>query len=239
MPHPLFGYYHRVQPWSRAPAQRSLAVDPAALRRHAAAIRGRGLSLTTASAAVAQGSGRAAALTFDDGYADNLEHGVPALASEGAVGTVYVVVSQIGAADGRFGGAARMLTLAELRDLQAAGWEIGSHTLSHPRLSDLDEAAQRREILESKARLEDLLGTPVGSLAYPYGLYDATTLRVAEEAGYTHAVTTAKRGGSDSPFAIPRMSLGGYGLRALKQSIKLELRLRLRLRRKRGTGRPR
>lgn len=186
-----------------------------------------------------QGPERAAALTFDDGYADNLEHGVPALASEGAVGTVYVVVSQIGKGDGRFAGAARMLTLAELRDLQAAGWEIGSHTLTHPRLCDLDRASQRREIVDSKARLEDLIGTPVRSLAYPYGLYGETTLRLAEEAEYTHAVTTAKRGGSDSPFAIPRMSLGGYGLRALKQSLKLELRLRLRLRRERGTGRER
>jgi peptidoglycan/xylan/chitin deacetylase (PgdA/CDA1 family) len=164
------------------------------------------------------GCGYAAALTFDDGYADNLEHGVTALASEGVVGTVYVVVSQIGVAEGRFAGSARMLNLTELRDLQLAGWEIGSHTFSHPRLCDLDEAAQRREIVESKARLED-------SLAYPYGLYDERTLRIAEEAEYTHAVTTAKRGGSDSPFAIPRISLGGYGARALKQSIKLKLNL--------------
>lgn len=225
MPHPLFGYYHRVQPWSRDPARRSLAVDPETLRRHAAAIRRSGLALTTASEAMAAGAARAAALTFDDGYADNLEHGVAALAAEGAVGTVYVVVSKIGEAGGPSAATPRMLTLAELRELRASGWEIGSHTMSHPRLSELDEAAQRRELSESKTRLEDLLGSPVRSLAYPYGLYNALTLRIAEESGYTHAVTTARRGGSDSPFAVSRLSLGGYGLRAVKQSLKLRLRL--------------
>ena len=227
MPHPLCAYYHRVQPWSRDPARRNLAVDPIALRRHAAAIRSHGLSMTTASQAMAAG-GRVAALTFDDGFADNLEHGVAALADEGAVGTVYVVVSRIGATDGNDPDAGRMLTLAELRDLRAVGWEIGSHTLSHPRLPDIDEPSQRREVLESKKRLEDLLGVTVASFAYPYGLYDATTLRLVQEAGYTHAVTTAKRGGGVSPFAVPRTSLGGYGFRAMKQVLKLRCLLWLR-----------
>lgn len=221
MQHPVAGYYHRVQPWSRDPARHSLAVDPAAIRSHARMIQRRGLALGRLSEAIAD-PGRIAALTFDDGYADNLEHGVAALAEAGAVGTVYAVVSQIGmgAADG-----ARMLTPGELRELHALGWEIGSHTLSHPRLPELDEAAQRRELVESKARLEDLLGAPVRSLSYPYGLYSQAMLRIVEEAGYDNAVTTAKRGGADSPFAVSRLSLGGYGLRAAKQSGKLAIRL--------------
>jgi len=165
-----------------------------------------------------------AALTFDDGYADNLEHGATALAEEGGVGTVYAVVSQIGTGDPS---GVRMLTLGELRQLHALGWEIGSHTLSHPRLTDLDVPMQRRELVESKARLEDMLGAAVRSLAYPYGLYSQTTVRIAEEAGYDNAVTTAKRGGAGSRFAVPRVSLGGYGLRATKQCVKLSIRLLL------------
>lgn len=234
MPHPLFAYYHRVQPWSRDPARRNLAVDPFSLRRHAAAIRRHGLTMTTASRAMAAG-GRMAALTFDDGFADNLEHGAAALAEEGAVGTVYVVVSRIGTCEGRHAEAARMLTVEELRALMAAGWEIGSHTLTHPRLTDMDEPSQRREIHESKWRLEDLLGVGVASLAYPYGLYNATTLRLAEEAGYTNAVTTAKRGGDGSPFAVSRVSLGGYGLRAMKQVLKLRCLLWLHDRERRAS----
>lgn len=222
MHHPVAGYYHRVQPWSRDPARRSLAVDPAAIRRHARIIQRRGLAIGRLSEAITD-PGRIAALTFDDGYADNLEHGAAALAEAGGVGTVYVVVSQIGTADAH---GARMLTLSELRELLALGWEVGSHTLSHPRLPDLDDAAQRRELVESKARLEDLLGAPVRSLAYPFGLYSQATVRIAEEVGYANAVTTAKRGGADSPFAVPRLSLGGYGFRAAKQSVKLALRLR-------------
>lgn len=222
MNHPLMGYYHRVQPWSPDPSRRKLAVDPESLRRHARMIRSRGLTLLTVSGAMRAAGTGAAALSFDDGFADNLEFGVGALASEGGVGTVYVVVSKIGAAAGRAGG---MLSLPELRRLVAAGWEIGSHSLSHPRLPELGEAAQREEIHGSKRRLEDLLGAAVRSFAYPYGLHDPVTVRLVEEAGYENAVTTAKRGGGESRFEVPRLSLGGYGFRALKQGLKLRLRL--------------
>ncbi len=224
--YPIIGYYHRVQPWASDPSRRSLGVDPGALRRHARLAKSRGLSLAGVSDAVAMGHGVAAALTFDDGFADNLEHGVPALAAEGAVGTVYVVVSMIGRTPEAGAGHSRMLDVAELRSLVSVGWEIGSHTLSHPRLSELPESRQRTELCESRRRLEDLLGTKVRSLAYPYGVHSADTVRIAEEAGYETAVTTAKRGGGTGPFDIPRLSLGGYGARALKQELKLRWHLR-------------
>ena len=222
MNHPLMGYYHRIQPWSPDPLRRKLAVDPKSLRRHAQTIRGRGFKLLTVSDAISAAESGAAALSFDDGYSDNLEFGIDALASEGGVGTVYVVVSEIGASAGEVGS---MLSVHELRQLAAAGWEIGSHSLSHPRLTELDEAAQREEIHGSKKRLEDLLGTEVRSFSYPYGSYSPVTVRLVEESGYSNAVTTAKRGGSESRFEIPRLSLGGYGLRAFKQRLKLRLRL--------------
>ncbi|MBM4115325.1 MAG: polysaccharide deacetylase family protein [Phycisphaerae bacterium] len=222
MNHPLMGYYHRVQPRSSDPSRRGLAVDPESLRQHARLIRQRGLALRTVSDSLDAAGPGAAALSFDDGFADNLEYGVDALASEGGVGTVYVVVSAIRTAGGPAG---EMLSLKELRQLAAAGWEIGSHSVSHPRLPELSEADQRAQVRDSKRQLEDLLGAAVRSFAYPYGLYSPVTVRLVQEAGYANAVTTAKRGGGTSRFEIPRLSLGGYGFRAVKQSLKLRLRL--------------
>ncbi len=181
----------------------------------------------TASDAFQNASNQAAALTFDDGYADNLEVAVPLLQSCGVRGTIYVVADEIGRAKPSWSRQAveqvdRLLTAAELRQLHQAGWEIGSHCCQHVRLAQLPESVQREELGRSKAMLEDLLGVSVLSLAYPYGEYSPVTERLAAELGYTHAFTTAKRGGSDSAFALKRYSLGGYGLRSVRQVLKLQ-----------------
>lgn len=76
------------------------------------------------------------------------------------------------------------LTPAELRELEAAGVAIGSHSLTHPCLDmcSTDEAVA--ELTESRQRLEDLLGHPVRSLAYPNGNVDDRVVRAAERSGY-------------------------------------------------------
>ncbi len=209
---------------------------PEALARHVRMLQRAGYQVLTASEAVASAHPRAAGLTFDDGYADNLEIALPLLASLGVKvkGTIYVVTGEIGGAKPTWTTKGqeqidRLLTNAELLAVQQAGWEIGAHGQSHVRLSQLSEAAQRGELCGSKARLEDLLGRPVTSFAYPYGDYSALTRRLVEEAGYTHAFTTAKRGGDGSRFALERYSLGGYGFRSARQVVKLQLALLRRL----------
>lgn len=199
-------------------------MSPDALVRHAQILKANGFKLTTVTEA-ARSQGRVAALSFDDGFADNLQVGAPALASVGAVGTVYVIAS---APDERSGAFDRRLTDDEVLQLSAAGWEIGSHTATHPRLSECSEVQQREEIAGSKKRLEDLVGKAVTSLAYPFGAYSDTTLRLAKEAGYENAVTTSKFGGGDSAFNILRVSLGGYGFRAWKQTMRLRWHLLLK-----------
>lgn len=223
----ILGYYHQVRPWPPQGLGMGLGVAPDTVVRHATMLRRAGYRLATVSDAAAD-DGKAGALTFDDGYADNLEHAVPALAAIGAVGTVYVVASEIGRdrpswMDAATQGADRLLTAAELGEMLRAGWEVGSHCDAHVRLPQLSPQAQREQIHASKARLEDRLSCPVRSLAYPYGAYSEVTCRLAEEAGYTTAVTTAKRGGTASPYAVSRYSLGGYRLRAARQNLKLRL----------------
>jgi len=103
----------------------------------------------------------------------------------------------------------RLLTLPEIRRLLAAGMEIGSHTISHPKLSQLTAESSWREIAESRGELEKALGVPVWSVAYPFGGTDAVSTRemqLAERAGYDCAFINFGGGfRKGTPwFGIPR-----------------------------------
>jgi peptidoglycan/xylan/chitin deacetylase (PgdA/CDA1 family) len=105
----------------------------------------------------------------------------------------------------------RPLTVEELGSLQGGGLvEVGAHTVNHPLLADLPLRRQRREIEESKARLEEILGHPVQSFSYPYGKprdYSAQTVDVVRKAGFACACSTSVdvvRQFSD-PFQLPRV----------------------------------
>ena len=82
--------------------------------------------------------------------------------------------------------------------------------MTHPALSALPAALQRDEILKSKARLEEFLGSPVDSFAYPYGKrgdYTAETVAIVQEAGFSCACSNfagvVER--LSNPFQLPRM----------------------------------
>ena len=81
------------------------------------------------------------------------------------------------------------ITWQEARELEAGGIEVGSHTLTHPVLTQVGDAQLERELGESKARLEAELHRPVELLCYPNGNIDARILRAAKRAGYRAAVT--------------------------------------------------
>jgi peptidoglycan/xylan/chitin deacetylase (PgdA/CDA1 family) len=103
-----------------------------------------------------------------------------------------------------------------LRELAGAGMSIGSHGHSHRALGMLDEEAQRRDLRESRDRLEAELGRGVAALAYPYGwpgTFTATTGRLAAEAGYRLAFSSLEGvnhpGGDDfAPMALRRLNVG-------------------------------
>jgi peptidoglycan/xylan/chitin deacetylase (PgdA/CDA1 family) len=84
----------------------------------------------------------------------------------------------------------RLMDITQIRDMQAAGITIGSHTLSHPQLPDCTPEDMRTEIADSKARLEDVLSTPVTHFAYPFGLYNDKARRLVEQCGYRSACST-------------------------------------------------
>lgn len=121
-------------------------------------------------------------LTFDDGYDEHFAFVTRVLTHYAVRGTFFVYTDAVGLAEN--------LSWDEMRLMQSAGMDIQSHTLSHPDLTRLDDAALAAELRQSKHIIEQSLGTPVTSLAYPYGLYNRRVEDAARAAGYRLAVTT-------------------------------------------------
>lgn len=137
-------------------------------------------------------TGRTVTLSFDDGYADN-RAACEELMKRGMRATWFIVSGSIGKPpawpdDGRPAG--RLLNAGELREMRENGMEIGSHTVNHVRLPDVDDDRLMQELTRSKATLEGLLGSPVNSFAYPYGAWDTRCAEAAKQAGYAAACTT-------------------------------------------------
>ncbi|MFM8617941.1 MAG: polysaccharide deacetylase family protein [Opitutaceae bacterium] len=137
--------------------------------------------------------GRKFAVTFDDGYASVLTHALPELRAHGAVGIQFLVAGRIGGfnewdvAEGER--PAKLMDAAGVRAWLDAGQQIGSHTLTHPRLTSLSRSAQRAEIRDSRLMLEDQFGCAVRHFCYPYGDLDGAVADLVGEAGYESACT--------------------------------------------------
>lgn len=137
-------------------------------------------------------AGRTAVITFDDGYVDNLA-ACEELQKRGMRASWFIVTGSIGKApqwpaEGRPAG--RLLNAAELREMRENGMEIGSHTVNHVRLTEVDDVRLAQELSDSRVELEEALGNAVNSFAYPYGAWDARCSLAVKQAGYTSACTT-------------------------------------------------
>lgn len=175
------------------------------------------VSLAEAQQRIASGRNRwpTACITFDDGYADNRRSAIPLLLKYRIpftyfVSTDHVLHGQPFPHDLKAGQPLAVNTLAHLRELAAAGVEIGAHTLSHADLGALDSVDRLRdEIVGSKQELEDAVGAPVRYFAFPYGQHEnlsAAAFRVAYEAGFA-GVCSAYGGYNfpgDDPFHLRR-----------------------------------
>jgi peptidoglycan/xylan/chitin deacetylase (PgdA/CDA1 family) len=205
--------YHAVSAhWPAA-----LSVTPQALERQLALLSRRGYVGARFSDAIAHPPRRpTVAVTFDDNYRSVLEVAKPILDRFGYPGTIYVPTDWVG--DPRpmcwpgidhWIGTEHEHELAsldwdELRALTDAGWEIGSHTCTHPHLTQVDDATLQRELESSRARIEDELRRPCHSLAYPYGDWDDRVLEATRGAGYEYAGTIPRLLYPPRPLKWPR-----------------------------------
>lgn len=150
------------------------------------------------------------ALSFDDGMDNNHSVLLPILQALGLPATVYVATGLIGQPNPWIaaGVGARMMTADELRELAAAGVELGAHTVNHVDLADADAETCRREVAESRAQLEAIAGGPVRSFAYPFCRYGDAALAAVAEAGFANAVTCLGNG-SWAPLEVRRAMITG------------------------------
>jgi peptidoglycan/xylan/chitin deacetylase (PgdA/CDA1 family) len=208
--------YHAVSPdWAS-----EMAVTPARLEAQVHALLRRGYrSAGFHSAVTGAGGRRALAVTFDDGFRSVYRHARGPLERLGVDATVFVVTDFVGTgrpmvwpgieswAAGADAGELIPMSWDELAELADAGWEIGSHTATHPHLTRCDRATLERELRASRERCEDRLGRPCRSLAYPYGDFDDRVAAAAAEAGYVTAGTLPDRLHPASPLRWPRVGV--------------------------------
>jgi peptidoglycan/xylan/chitin deacetylase (PgdA/CDA1 family) len=118
--------------------------------------------------------GRELAITFDDGYRDNLQNAAPVLQRLSLPATFFVVTQWVGTGvvpfwDDERGMRYPWMTWAEVRALHRRGFEIGVHTRTHADLGKVRGGAAADEILGARLELEAQLDAPAASFAYPYG----------------------------------------------------------------------
>jgi peptidoglycan/xylan/chitin deacetylase (PgdA/CDA1 family) len=102
------------------------------------------------------------------------------------------------------------ITSRQVRALLAAGWELASHTLNHPDLTTLDEAALRHEVADSRTELRRRFGVPVDFFCYPAGRFDARVIAAVRAAGYRGATTTIEGyAAADQRYELNRVRVNG------------------------------
>jgi peptidoglycan/xylan/chitin deacetylase (PgdA/CDA1 family) len=120
-------------------------------------------------------------LSFDDGYLSQYTHARSTLAAVGWPGVLNLIVDNIGK-----GG----LTRHQVRAMLADGWELDSHTITHPDLTHVDDARLWHEVYDSRIELQREFHVPVEFFCYPAGRYDAHVVAAVRAAGYLGATTT-------------------------------------------------
>jgi peptidoglycan/xylan/chitin deacetylase (PgdA/CDA1 family) len=205
--YPFVLCYHGVGPISVTEDPLRLFVSRQLFSRHLDVIQRLGYELLTVTELwrlVQSGSDAwgKAAITFDDGLVRTAQEAVPVLLERGVPCSMFVSTGLLGKPHPDLDGA-MIMTPSEVVELAAAGVEIGAHSVDHVRLDELSHADALDQLRRSRTVLEDLLGKPVTSMAYPYGRASEQTIRAAGEAGYEMACV-CDGPGPWQPLRIPR-----------------------------------
>jgi peptidoglycan/xylan/chitin deacetylase (PgdA/CDA1 family) len=157
---------------------------------------------------------RAVAITIDDAWMDVHTNGLPVLVDAKIPVTIYVPSGLLGARD--------HMTSTQVCEWIDAGMTVGGHSRSHADLRSCNDAELEREIRGCREDLEDLLGVPVTSFAYPFGHLDRRVRDAVAAAGFTSAVSTRRgwtRPGAD-PLRIPRCIVEDFDAVTFRAAIK-------------------
>lgn len=212
--------YHKLGPRPGRVRLKGLYLSQALFLQQLAELRSAGFSSGCLAACAGPAQNRIV-LTFDDGYVNVLRYGLEPLARTSFVAIQFLVANLLGKRnewDVSLGEAPElMMDKAQVREWLAAGHDIGSHTLTHPRLTQLSHPEAMEEITASRKKLEDLFGRPIQHFCYPYGDWNEQLQESVQAAGYKTACTTIPgvNTAAVSPFALKRFT-ARYPSRNLK-----------------------
>jgi peptidoglycan/xylan/chitin deacetylase (PgdA/CDA1 family) len=208
--------YHALsEDWPAA-----LAVRPAEFEDQIARLLDRGYAPSTFTDLVtSESTEKRVAITFDDGFRSVATQALPILDRLGAFATLFIPTALApGDAPLQWPGIDQWLgtphehelaplSAAELQTLLDAGWEIGAHSRTHPRLPGLGDDELAAELGGSRRECEQLIGAPCRSVAYPYGATDARVERAAAKAGFAAGATLPAGRLQASRYAWPRIGI--------------------------------
>jgi peptidoglycan/xylan/chitin deacetylase (PgdA/CDA1 family) len=131
-----------------------------------------------------------AAITFDDGFENFLTQALPELEMRKLPSTVFVIADGLSREFGSDVHAEKLLSLEQVRNLPTSLVSIGSHTLTHPLLPQVEEGKARREIQDSRTKLEGMLSRKVTEFSFPFGGFSGKLVELCRETGYDRVYTT-------------------------------------------------
>lgn len=167
-------------------------------------------------------------ITFDDGFWDTYRFAVPVLKRFRFPATFFLVSGLMGNtnrwdAHGSSGSGHSLMDWDQAKELSAAGFDIGSHSVTHPVLPDIASALATQEVCASKHQLEDRLGIGIRHFAYPYGRFDQRIRDLVCEAGYESACSTLSgfANHESDRFALRRIEIFGWdSLRKFRRKVR-------------------
>jgi len=131
------------------------------------------------------------AVTFDDGFESVVENALPELVKRGIPATLFIPSGHLGQRPGWITNLNNtnfnesVMSPGRLQSIQSDLLKIGSHSVTHRSLTQLQEQETMKELVDSKMKLETLLHDKITSFSFPYGAYNTTVLKLAKKAGYT------------------------------------------------------
>lgn len=176
--------YHHIRDFNDPNDQigTNLSVSPGSLAKQLDLIAQRGYTTTTfEQLSLGKNVSKPVILTFDDGYENFYTNAYPELQKRGMTAVIFIITG-FHSAD--------YLSNVQIKELSAAGFEIGSHTISHPDLSISTDSKMKNEVGESKISLEQITGKKAISFCYPSGKYNQNVLDAVKASGYLYATTT-------------------------------------------------
>jgi peptidoglycan/xylan/chitin deacetylase (PgdA/CDA1 family) len=140
-------------------------------------------------------------ITFDDGCETDLIAAAPVLREFGFNATFYLTAG--------FLGTPGYLHASQVRDLDALGFQIACHSMTHAYLSDLAEPDLKREVVDAKLQIEQIVGHAIEHFSCPGGRYDQRTLRMARHAGFATVANSQfyANSSSTSPYELARVAI--------------------------------